>query len=117
MARCQNGAQCSCHVLLMVHRTDDRTRRSQRWINSRARRHGPIGGRGMIEQFLRELHCPWEICDPPVKFSVDKIGAAPEEKTNRCGYNQIIAEICPRDFVPMCVIKSKQQQSKHSPVA
>src|SRR5262249_42422248 len=71
----------------------------------------------MIEQFLRELYCPRNICDPPVKLAIDEIRAAPEEQSEWRGYNQIAAEIHPGVFVATRVEKREQQQPQHPAVA
>src|SRR5205823_15031853 len=47
----------------------------------------------------------------------DKVGAASKEQANRRSNDQIVAEVCPRDFVPVRVVKSESQQTKHSAVA
>src|SRR5262245_11618786 len=71
----------------------------------------------MIEQFLGELHRPGYFCDPSVELTVNEIGAASKEQTDRRGDNQIVAQISPRNFVPVRVVQSKQQQAEHSSVA
>src|SRR5262249_56094394 len=71
----------------------------------------------MIEQFLRELYCPRNICDPPVKLAINEIRAAPEEQSEWRGHNQIVAQIHPRDFVAARVVKREQQQGQHTAVA
>src|SRR5438034_472731 len=100
-----------------MHRADDRVRGGQRWINLRARRHCTLRFLRMIEQFFWELHCPGNIRDPPIKLAVDEISAAPEEQPDRRGHNKIIAQVRPRDFVPVRVIKSENQQAEHPAVA
>src|SRR5256886_106689 len=72
MARRQDRAQSGRDFWLAIHRADDRVRRSQRWIDLRARRDGAICFRGMIEQLLWKLHRPRKICDASIKFSVDR---------------------------------------------
>src|SRR5262249_59420882 len=72
---------------------------------------------GMMEQFLRELHCPGNIRDAPIKLAIDEISAAPEEQPNRSGHNQIVAQVCPRDFVPVRIVKRERQKPDHSSVA
>src|SRR5438128_843082 len=117
MARGQNRAQRGRDLWLTMDRTDNRVRRGQRWIDLRARRDGAIRFGGMIEQLLWKLHRPRKICDASIKFSVDEIGAAAKEQTNRRSHDQIIAQVHPRDFVPVRVVKSEEQQPKHPAVA
>src|SRR5437016_12706243 len=71
----------------------------------------------MIEQFLWKLHGPRNIRDASIQFAIDKVSAAPKEQADRRSNDQIIAEVCPRDFVPVRVVKSESQQAKHSAVA
>ena len=117
MTRGQNGAQRRRHLWLIADRTDNCFWRGQRGIDLAARRDCALGFLGMIEQFLRELHRPRNICDAAIKFAVDEIGAAAEEQTDRRRNDQIIAEISPRDFVTVGVIQGEQQQPKHPAVA
>ena len=63
----------------------------------------------MIEQFLRELHRPRNIRDPPVQLAIDEVGASSKEQSERRRYDQIVAEIQPRNFVTARVIKREQQ--------
>src|SRR5438552_4913922 len=104
MTRRQNGAQRRRHSWLIADRTGNCFWRGQRGIDLRARCDCALGFLGMIEQYFWELHCPRNICDAPIKFAVDEIGAATEEQTDRRGNDQIIAEISPRDFVTVSVI-------------
>src|SRR5438046_8408175 len=71
----------------------------------------------MIEQFLWKLHGPRNIRNASIQFPVDKVGAASKEQANRRSNDQVVAEVCPRDFVPVRVVKSESQQAKHSAVA
>src|SRR5438067_8953087 len=117
MARRQYRAQSGRDFWLAIHRADNCVRRGQRWIDLRARHDSAIRFCGMIEQLLWKLHCPGNICDASIKFSVDEIGAAAKEQTNRRSYDQIIAQVRPRDFVPVRVVKSEEQQPEHPAVA
>ena len=45
----------------------------------------------MIEQLLWKLHCPGNICNAPVKFAINEIGAPAKEQTKRGGHHQIVA--------------------------
>src|SRR6266480_2284046 len=100
-----------------MHRADNRVRSGQRRINLRARRNCTISFLRMIEQFFWELHCPSNIRDPSIKLAVDEISATPEEQPNRRGHNQIVAHVCPRDLVPVGVVKRERQKTEHSSVA
>src|SRR5437016_6856027 len=71
----------------------------------------------MIEQLLRELHRPWNICHAPVKLAIDEIRAAAKEQTKRRGYDKIVAQVQPRDFVPMGIVKSEKQHPDHPAMA
>src|SRR2546427_5142086 len=83
-----------------------------RTYGDRAIRFGRI-----IEKLFWKLHRPRNICDAPVKFSIDEISAAAKEQTNRRSYDQIVAQVQPRDFVPMRVIESEEQQPDHPAMA
>src|SRR6266513_952010 len=100
-----------------MHRADERVWSAQRRINACARRNCTISFLRMIEQFFWELHCPGNIRDPSIKLAVDKISATSEEQPNRRGHNQIVAQVCPRDPVPVGVVKRERQYSEHSSVA
>src|SRR5207244_13305774 len=66
---------------------------------------------------LGELHRQGDLRHSPIKFAVNEIGATPEEQTDRRRDNQIVAQVCPRDFVPVRVIQSEKQYADHSAVA
>src|SRR5437867_9070083 len=100
-----------------MHRADDRVWRDQRRVDTRACSHGALRFLGMVEQFLWKLHRPRNTRDTPIELAVDEIGAAPEEQTDRRSNDQIVAEVRPRDFVPVRVVKGEQQQAKHPAVA
>src|SRR5437016_4279643 len=100
-----------------MHRADNRVRSGQRRINLRARRNCTLGFLRMIEQLLWELHCPGNIRDSPIKLAVDKISTASEEQPNRRGHDQVIAQVRPRDFVPVRIVKRERQKTEHSSVA
>ena len=63
----------------------------------------------MIEQFLRELHRPRNIGDPPVQLAINEVRASSEEQSYRRRYDEIVAEIQPRNFVTTRVVKREQQ--------
>src|SRR6185369_8310957 len=107
MPRRQDRAQSTRDLWLSIQRGNNRLRRGQRWINLRACGDCALRFGGMIEQLFWELHCPGNICDAPVKFAVDEIGAAAKEQTERRGYDQIVAQVRPRDFVPTGKVKSE----------
>src|SRR4029077_10973049 len=67
----------------------------------------------MIEQFLRELHRPRNIGDPPVQLAIDKIRASSEEQSHRRRYDEIVAKIQPRNFVTARVVKREEQYTEH----
>ena len=46
-----------------------------------------------------------------------KLAQRPKNKPIGAVTTQIVAEICPRDFVPVRVVQSEKQQTKHSAVA
>src|SRR6266478_5738440 len=81
----------------------------------------PLGWRvrflRMIEQFLWKLHRPGNVRDAPIQFAVDEIGAASKEQANRRSYDQIVAQVRPRDFVLVRVVQREGQQAKHPAVA
>src|SRR5438034_7063352 len=101
MPWCQDRAQGSRDLWLTVHGADNRLRGRQRGINSRACSDCAVGFGRMIEQLFWKLHCPGNICHAPVKFAVDEVGAPAKEQTKRRGYDQVVAQVQPRDFVPM----------------
>src|SRR5262245_42489669 len=70
----------------------------------------------MIEQFLRELHRPRNTGDPAVKLAVYEIRASSKEQSHRRGYDKVVAEVQPRNFVAACVIKREQHQTEHPTV-
>jgi hypothetical protein len=92
-----------------VDRIDDRVWRRERWINLRTSCYSPIRFLRMIEQFLWKLHCPGNIRDAPIKLAIDEVGAAPKEQTNRRSNDKVVAEIHPRDLVPVRVIEGESQ--------
>src|SRR4029453_18200809 len=71
----------------------------------------------MIEQLFWKLHCPGNICNAPVEFAVDEIGAPAKEQTKRRGYDKVVAQVHPRDFVPMGIVKSEKQHPDHPAMA
>src|SRR5439155_22499459 len=71
----------------------------------------------MIEKLFWKLHRPRNICDAPIKFTIDEISAAAKEQTNWRSYDQIVAQVHPRNLVPMRVIKSEEQQPDHPAMA
>src|SRR5262249_17727820 len=71
----------------------------------------------MIEQFLRELYCPRNICDPPVKLAIDEIRAASEEQSEWRGYTEMAAKIHQGDLGAAREEKREQQQAQHTAVA
>src|SRR4030095_7873698 len=70
----------------------------------------------MVKQFLGKLHRPRNIRDPPVQLAIDEVSASSEEQSERRRYDEIVAEVQPRDFVPPRVVSLKQQQSQHPAV-
>src|SRR5438132_12983987 len=94
---------------LTVNRIEDRFRGRERWINLRTNCYTPIRFLRMIEQFLWKLHCPGNIRDPPIKLAIDEVRAAPKEQTNRRSNDKVVAEIRPRDLMPVRVIEGESQ--------
>src|SRR3954451_14372932 len=70
----------------------------------------------MIDQFLWKLHRPRNITDPSVKLTIHEVRALSEEQSQRRSYDEIIAEIQPRNFVTSRVIKREEQQPEHPAV-
>src|SRR4029453_5169790 len=52
-----------------------------------------------------------------VKLAVDEVGAAAKEQTERCSHNQVFAQVSPRDFVPMGIVKGEEQHPDHPAMA
>ena len=102
---------------MAVYRIDNRVRRGERRIDSHACRHRALGFLWMIEQFLWKLHGPANIRDASIQFAIDEIRAASKEQPDRRSNNEIVAEVSPRNFVPVRVVKSERQQAKHPAVA
>src|SRR5205814_10552362 len=91
---------------------DNRLRRGERWINPCARCNCAVRFRGMIEQFFWKLHCPRNASGASIKLTVNEIGAAAEEQTNRRCDDEIVAQIQPRNLMSMRVVKREEQQPK-----
>src|ERR1700757_70193 len=102
---------------MAVHGINNRVWRRECWIDSRACSYRALRFLRMIEQFLWKLHGPRNIRDASIQFAIDKVSAAPKEQANRRSNDQIVAKVCPRDFVPVRVVKSESQQAKHTAVA
>src|SRR4029450_5188377 len=117
MPRRQDRAQSTRDLWLSMQRGDNRLRGRQRWINLPAGRDCALCFGRMIEQLFWKLHCPGNICNAPVKFAVDEIGAAAKEQTKRRGYDKIVAQVQPRDFGPMGIVKSEKQHPDHPAMA
>src|SRR4029077_168477 len=116
MPRRQNCAQRVRDLWLTAHRADDRIRCGPRRSDLRARCNCASSFLRMIEQFLRELHCPGNIADPTVKLAINEVRPPPEEQPNRRRYDEIVAEVQPRNFVTARVVKREQQQAQHPAV-
>src|SRR5262245_55512632 len=109
MPRRQNRAQRVRDVWPAAHCANDCVRCRQRWVNSCTGFDCALSFLRMIEQFLRELHRPRNIGNPPVQLAINEVRASSEEQSDRRRYDEVVAKVKPRNFVMACIVKREQQ--------